>query len=214
MNHLYSDKICQLVTEFNQTYPGNGFTNCSDFFFGTPDFGFYSVLAMYIEEIRSIKYQVDNLYELAIQYNFTYNESYFQDPKGNYERHKSLYNNTPEQYQYYEYLNPAKIFSSERHKMLLIVYRFIISEVLTLAINESYKTFEEMFLDTDKVSLIINIIFIVIVSLGFFLIWLPFVHRENETIFRTKNMLSIIPNEILINLPHINIMLGIEDKSI
>ena len=214
LNHLYSDKICQLVTEFNQTYPGNGFTNCSDFFFGTPDFGFYSVLAMYIEEIRSIKYQVDNLYELAIQYNFTYNESYFQDPKGNYERHKSLYNNTPEQYQYYEYLNPAKIFSSERHKMLLIVYRFIISEVLTLAINESYKTFEEMFLDTDKVSLIINIIFIVIVSLGFFLIWLPFVHRENETIFRTKNMLSIIPNEILINLPHINIMLGIEDKTV
>ena len=106
--------------------------------------------------------------------------------------------------QKYESLNPAKIFSTDKHKMLLIVYRFIISEVLTLAINESYKTFENMFLETDEVSLIINIIFIVIVSLGFFLIWLPFVHRENETIFRTKNMLSIIPNEILINLPHIN----------
>ena len=214
LDHLYTDKICQLVTEFNKTYPGNGFTNCSNFFYGTPDFGFYSVLAMYIEEIRSLKYQVDDLYVSGLSYNFSYNETYFQDPKGNYQRHKSQFNNTPEEYQKYESLNPAKIFSTDRHKMLLIVYRFIISEVLTLAINESYKTFENMFLETDEVSLIINIIFIVIVSLGFLLLWLPFVHRENETIFRTKNMLSIIPNEILINLPHINIMLGIEDKSI
>jgi hypothetical protein len=41
---------------------------------------------------------------------------------------------------------------------------------------------------------------------------LPYVQRENETIFKTKNMLSIIPNEILINLPHINIMLGIDEQ--
>ena len=213
LDTLYTDKICELVTEFNQTYPNNGFTNCSNFFYGTPDYGFYSVLAMYIEEIRSIRNDVDGLYEAAIPQNFSYNESYFQDPKGNYEKLKNRYNTSLQRFQEYEHLNPGKIFGTDRHKMLLIVYRFIISEVLTLAINESYKTFEEMFLETDKVSLIINIIFIVIVSLGFLLVWLPFVHRENETIFRTKNMLSIIPNEILINLPHINIMLGIEEKS-
>ena len=70
-----------------------------------------------------------------------------------------------------------------------------------------------MFEATDEVSLIINIIFIIVVSLGFFVIWLPFVYRENGTIFKTKNMLSIIPNEILINLPHINVMLGIDEQN-
>ena len=213
LHELYNEKICQFVMEFKENYPGNGFNNCADFFFGTSNFGFYSVLSMYIEEIRSIRDKVDNLYELALEKDYHYNESYFQDPKGNYERFKQKYNTTPEKFQEYENLNPAKIFSLEKHKTLLIVYRFIITRVLTLAINESYKTFEEMFLQTDKVSLIINIIFIVVVSFGFLLIWLPFVHRENETIFRTKNMLSIIPNEILINLPHINIMLGIEEKN-
>ena len=69
-----------------------------------------------------------------------------------------------------------------------------------------------MFSDTDNVCLIINIIFIIVVSIGFLLVWLPYVQKENETIFKTKNMLSIIPNEILINLPHINMMLGIDEQ--
>ena len=152
---------------------------------------------MYIEEIRSLRDIIDNSYKIANETNFTYNESYFQDPKGNYERLKSQYNNTPEQLADYENSNPTKILGSDRHKHILIVYRFIISEVLTSLIEKSYTTFEEMFSDTDNVCLIINIIFIIVVSVGFLLIWLPYVQRENETIYKTKNMLSIIPNEIL-----------------
>jgi hypothetical protein len=40
------------------------------------------------------------------------------------------------------------------------------------------------------------------VIIGFCIIWLPFILRENETIFKTKNMLSIIPNEILISFKY------------
>ena len=212
MNELYTTKICELVMEFTKAYPENGDYNCSNFFFGSPNYGLLDVLAMYIEEIRSIRDIIDKSYIMANEKNFTYNESYFQDPKGNYERHKSLYNSTPEQLADYENSNPTKILGSDRHKHILIVYRFIISEVLTSLIDKSYTTFEEMFSETDNVCLIINIIFIVVVAVGFLLIWLPYVQRENETIFKTKNMLSIIPNEILINLPHINIMLGIDEQ--
>jgi hypothetical protein len=70
-----------------------------------------------------------------------------------------------------------------------------------------------MFFETTKISLVMNIVFIVIAFLGFSLFWLPFVVEINETIFKTKNMLSIIPNEILITLPHINIMLGIDQEN-
>ena len=85
---------------------------------------------------------------------------------------------------------------------------------MTLALNKLFITFEGIFDLTDKVSLIINVVYIAVVFIGFFFIWLPFVLEENETIFKTKNMLSIIPNEILISLPHINIMLGIEEENI
>ena len=212
LNHLFTDRICDIILEVNQSYPNNGFTGCDDFFYGTSKFGFFSVLSMYIEEIRTIMDKVDNLYLQAENNNYQYNESYFQDPKGNYERFKQKYNTSEEEFKKYESLNPANIFSSDSHKSLLIVYRFIIANVFTLLIEESCNTFEQMFLDTDQVSLIINIVFILVVSLGYLLIWLPFVHEENETIFKTKNMLSIIPNEILINLPNINVMLGIEEQ--
>ena len=81
-----------------------------------------------------------------------------------------------------------------------------------IAIDKMFLTFEGIFETTTQTSLIINIVFILVVALGFSLIWVPFVVKENETIFKTKNMLSIIPNEILITLPHINVMLGIDDE--
>jgi hypothetical protein len=86
MNELYTTKICELVLEFTKDYPENGDYNCSNFFFGSPNYGLLDVLAMYIEEIRSIRDIIDKSYIMANEKNFTYNESYFQDPKGNYER--------------------------------------------------------------------------------------------------------------------------------
>jgi len=100
------------------------------------------------------------------------------------------------------------------HKTIFIVYRFIIAKVITLFYSKLFITFEEFFSATTKVSLIINISFMIVVLIGFSSLWIPFVIEENETIFKTKNMLSIIPNEILITLPHINIMLGIDEENI
>ena len=96
--------------------------------------------------------------------------------------------------------------------MITIVNRFIISKVMSLSLDELFKTFDGIIKTTTKISLIINIVFIIFVIIGFFLFWIPFILEENETIFKTKNMLSIIPNEILINLPHINILLGIDEE--
>jgi hypothetical protein len=83
---------------------------------------------------------------------------------------------------------------------------------LIIAINQIFVTLEGIFENTIKISLIINIVFILVVLVGFSFIWLPFVLEQNETIFKTKNMLSIIPNDVLVTLPHINIMLGIDEE--
>ena len=59
---------------------------------------------------------------------------------------------------------------------------------------------------------ILIFVFIGIVFFGFILGWIPFEIGENETIYKTKNMLSIIPKELLTTLPHIKIMLGLEHQ--
>ena len=112
----------------------------------------------------------------------------------------------------YNQTNPALILQEETHKISVIIYRYVVMKVVQSALDNLFDAIHLAFDITDKISLVINGIFICVVLIGFFAVWLPFVLGENETIYKTKNMLSIIPKEVLITLPHINIMLGIEDN--
>ena len=111
----------------------------------------------------------------------------------------------------YNQYNPVLILNETTHKTAVIIYRFVVMKVVQSALDNLFDAIHLAFDDTIKIGLIINIIFIVAVSIGFASLWLPFVLGENETIFKTKNMLSIIPREVLFTLPHINIMLGIDE---
>ena len=112
----------------------------------------------------------------------------------------------------YNQTNPALILQEDTHKITVIIYRYVVMKVVQSALDNLFDAIHLAFDKTSEISIIINIIFICIVVIGFFAMWLPFVLGENETIYKTKNMLSIIPKEVLITLPHINIMLGIEDN--
>ena len=209
LNDLYNNEMCNFINIFINEYPDNGYTNCTDFLYGVSDYGFFAALTSYIEEIRTIKDLVDEYNIESKARNFIYNESFFNDPNGVYEE---LYKNSGNEVEYRQF-NSANAINSTSHKNIFIAFRFIISKVVILTLNKLFSTFESIFDATTKISLIMNIAFILIVFIGFSLFWLPFVVEVNETIFKTKNMLSIIPNEILITLPHINIMLGIDGEN-
>ena len=112
----------------------------------------------------------------------------------------------------YNRTNPALILQEDTHKITVIIYRHVVMKVVQAALDNLFDAIHLAFDTTTNVSLILNGIFTGLVVVGFFTMWLPFVLGENETIYKTKNMLSIIPKEVLITLPHINIMLGIEEN--
>ena len=114
--------------------------------------------------------------------------------------------------QLYNRTNPALILQEDTHKITVIIYRYVVMKVVQSALDNLFDAIHVAFDTTSEISIIINAIFMGVVVVGFFAMWLPFVLGENETIYKTKNMLSIIPKEVLISLPHINIMLGIEDN--
>jgi hypothetical protein len=209
LNDLYTNQITDFIKDFINEYPESGFIDYKDFFYGASDYGFFSVLTSYIEEIRTLKDIVDEYIIKSRARNFIYNESFFNDPNNVYE---DLYERSGDKNNY-RLLNPANAINTTSHKNIFIVFRFVISKVVILSFKKLFSSFETMFFETTKISLVMNIVFIVIAFLGFSLFWLPFVVEINETIFKTKNMLSIIPNEILITLPHINIMLGIDQEN-
>ena len=73
------------------------------------------------------------------------------------------------------------------------------------------KQFDELFNKYNSLYLIIDIVFLSVVCLGFIFIWTPFIFGQNKDFHKIKNMLSIIPSELLMDLPDINILLGLEE---
>ena len=60
--------------------------------------------------------------------------------------------------------------------------------------------------------LVLWIVFGSIIIISYFSVWLPIQLSLNQVIFKTKNMLRIIPKEVLVNVPTIPFLLGIQRK--
>ena len=208
LNYLYSSKICEFIDIYNQEYPQAN-KNCTTFFYRSPEFGYFTVLSSFVEELRILRDKIDNYLEIAETKNFTYNESLLNDPHGFYEAHYEKYKDNMEEYKKY---NPAKLLNTLPHKRLLITYLYINTQVYNSLISESLKQFDEMFNKYNSSYLTIDIVFLAVIGLGFIFIWTPFIFGENKDFHKIKNMLSIIPSELLMDLPDINILLGLEES--
>ena len=203
LNYLYNDKVCEFIDNYNQNYP-NAKTNCDIFFSGSSKYGFIALLVYFVEELRTIKDNIDHYYKIADEKNFIYNESLYHDPNGFYEELYKQYENNLDEYNKY---NPINIFQTDSHKKLLITYLYVNTKVYDSLISESLEEFFLIFKKYNSINLILNIIFIAVFTLGFFLLWIPFLLNINKNLGKIKNMIYIIPSELLMN---INNLLEIE----
>ena len=89
---------------------------------------------------------------------------------------------------------------------------YINIQVYNSLITESLKQYVDMFDKYNLIYLIINIVFLIVVGLGFIFVWTPFIFGQNKEFYKIKNMLSIIPSELLMDLPDINILLEIDEQ--
>jgi hypothetical protein len=210
VDSLFRDEQCSFIDNFLSEHAHAGFNTCEEFFYNTSNYGFQAVLTTYIEEIRIMRDLEKSYLEVAEEYNFTYNESLIGTAGET--KHYDSFKNDEAKMKIYNQYNPVLILNETTHKTAVIIYRFVVMKVVQSALDNLFDAIHLAFEETIKIGLIINITFIVVVSIGFTALWLPFVLGENETIYKTKNMLSIIPREVLFTLPHINIMLGIDDE--
>lgn len=47
------------------------------------------------------------------------------------------------------------------------------------------------------------IVFLIVISLFYLIIWMPYVNNLNAQIWRTKSMLTIIPLDVIVKMPKI-----------
>ena len=203
LNNLYNSKIYDFINDYNNDYP-NQKINSSNFFFGTPKFGFFTMLTAFVEELRMLKDKIENYYEIADKKNFKYNESVENDPYHIYEKMYSQYEDNMVEYKKY---NPINILKTNSHKKLLIVYLYINTQVFNSLVEKSVKLYEQLFEKYNSINLILNILFISFITLGFLFVWIPFLFHLNKNLDKIKKMIYIIPSELLINISEISTLL-------
>ena len=211
LNYLYNGKLCEFINNFNMENPNDMKYECQEFFHKSSGYGFFTIIATFVEEIRTIKNKVDYYYGIAEEKNFTYNESYFNDYFGYYEEFYKQYSNNIDEYKKF---NPANVFKLNSFKEVYITYLYINTQVYSFLISESLNQFEQVFAKYNSINLMINIIFIIIVFLGFFIIFIPFLLYQHKILAKIKNMLYVIPSELYNDIPKIINLLGIESSII
>ena len=176
LDDLNNNQQCSFLEEYLKEYANSNYKTCDNFFYNISYYGFNSITITFIEDIRIMKNQIDNIYQININ----------------------------------KRVELTNFLQKESYKMNIIIYKFVVMKVIYKSLNKLFETIRFNFDETIKISFIINIIFMVFVFIGFITFWLPFVFEQNETIFKAKNMLNIIPKEVIIDLPNINSKLGID----
>lgn len=108
---------------------------------------------------------------------------------------------------------PVNIFNSVDYLTLSFLLKFIIMPAFLYILNNVDSAIEYETVIVQMVTLITIICNIVIYLVIYFSVWKPFEMRLNNAIYKTKNMLSIIPIEVLVSIKNIDILLEIDRSS-
>lgn len=113
-------------------------------------------------------------------------------------------NSKPEDY--------ASILVSDEMKELTMIVRFVVNpsiDFLCGKLNDSIASIND---SLELFVIIYYIILICVVMFCYFGYWVRFLNKLNQTIYKTKNMLYIIPKEVLASLTTIPKLLEIKDN--
>lgn len=199
---IYND-VCRYMSEF---FEEEGYENdCSHFFYNTMKYGMKGVYTAYVEDLRVLheKYQERTKLLKESDIIFDNNSIHFYD---------EIYSGTSKE-DLWTNFGPLSLLNTELHKNLLIIFGYFFKEVFT----ESTIGMRDYVIDyvnmNNNIVLYFIYAFLVCDAFIFLGLLIPIQIKLNQTIFKAKNMLSIIPLEILGSLNQIKKMLDIGKRA-
>ena len=178
---------------------------CEAFMSSSSNYGLEIMLTYFVEEIRYSKILTEKQNQKREETPYKFNLTLIGT-----EAIKDLWPTDSDEQEEYAKLLQIEDFNYENvHKNLNIMFK----ELIFPNHNELRMTY----IDSVKKKLKNNrLLYVIIISVylglvfAFYLcIWIPFEKRLNQTIYKTKNMLSIIPKEVLASLANIHKLLDI-----
>ena len=176
---------------------------CITFMNNSTTFGLEVTTSYFVEEIRYA-----NQYRRFI----TYNNQYYNNLTlvGTHFYYQNISNITDE-----FYTNSAiNFFNGELMTNLSIFYRNFIIPFYNELRTINVESVDDYFVEIRLLFVCLLSSYLFLIMFLFFFFWIPYIRELNRVIYKTKNLLSIIPKEVLMNIKEIYSLLGIEDKYI
>ena len=201
----YSDEYIALYNEYNNSILKN--ITCSSISGDSIPNGLYQVLFFYIETIRYMYTVYRGTRYLQIKYNFHYNLTLLGT-----ELQNSLVPNHPILSRIYYISHPFYIFNNKENIQINFIFKFILVPVFYNLFNNirsiSYTKTYMLY-----IFVIPSAVFMFVMIFVYIIFWKRFELKLDETIFKTKKMLTIIPIETLMKVKHIKELLNIENDN-
>ena len=167
------------------------------------------LVSNYLYELRVQKKYFDILLQDAKKANYTYNNTLSGDEKY-YNKlleenaMKENYNNIT-----YEELDPFNIYNEEHVFKLSMIRRYLLLPIYNDTLNNFYVSMRDFWSTSYDIFLAIMIVFLLLVTAFYLAYWIPSIILQDESIYKTKNMLAIIPKDVLTTIPGINKLLNL-----
>ena len=170
------------------------------------EYGLEVLLSGYYFYLKDIKSKMDYINYFGEMNGFKYNLSLTGTVEQN--------NLVPKDNQdlYYS-LHPIKIFNTPNFVYIKKGYETIINPCFESIFSTFVNEIDENY---SKLEIIYNIvlgIFVTAILVCYFGVWVRFEQKLNNTIYKTKNMLSIIPVNVLCNIPTVFQVLEIKSMT-
>ena len=201
-HELYSHDICVHVNDKHSNYYSyfkfpEG-KNCSDLLFGSSQYGLRILLSTYIVQMLDIKNTFYSNSKAGSAYNVKYNLTLIGTDKDPDNEEKSQSDR-----ELYDKYHPIIEFNGVTVTFNQQMYRFVIQPAFD-KLQEVFFMEIIYYMNSTKTFFFVYIAFTMLIILLSYLIgWLPFAKETNNIIYKTKNMLMIIPIDILRNMPSV-----------
>ena len=191
--HIYVTNACEHRSEYFQSEQ-----HCQQFMSHSTNFGLEVMLTYFVEEIRYAKSLTEkaNIDRNNVDYDF--NLTYL----GTEQYKQQLPNDT-------SLLNIEDYNKDDVHLNMNIMFNHLIITNHNV-LRDNFSNCVNTQLRSMKLTFILVLAaFLGVVVVVYFGVWVPFEKQLNQTIYKTKNMLCIIPKEVLASLTNIHKLLDI-----
>ena len=203
--------ICRFTKDlfFNENHGNylveNGET-CNSTTGNSSFFGFNVLQSYYLQLLRINKNYFEVLIKISKKYNFNYNNTLY----------KTNFEIQPPENQENLYLEKDyfKIFNEKTTFELSIMRFYFIEPIFDYLMTNFYNSINSFWKGKHSLYMILMILFFIFFTAFFGFYWLPFIYKQDEDIYKTKNMLSIIPKDVLASLKNISKLLNVGNLSV